>query len=1004
MCYSCSGRKQNVLLWKNNEKDFTMGKKILFAALLSACACASFAEVFLMKGGKSFSSIVLDEKSSVVEKYAAEELSTYLGKIAGGDAPTVGTAPVAGKYPIYLKVSKDPSMKDESFRITVKKDSLTITGKEPVGVLYGAYAILKKYGGIRWLLPGKEGEYFKVKPDIVLPEKSWEESPSFPWRDFQVVCTGFSGVPVTRVWGMRNNMRFHVEPGTIRKDKLEKLAPIQCKGGHSFSPLLHHWFTKEYLKSAKTYREYCEKQFKEHPEYYPFVRGKRVKSFDGGNKPQPCTTNPDVIRIMGRELGEACKSMDKDHIFYLGNNDCTQWCQCENCRKVDPEDEAEANLVATRYWTFAKALLDEAQKVCPDLKVLGSSYQNFSMPPTGTKVDKRVKLVSLANLRRCWKHALDDRNCPTNCWFYKYNKVWNDFEIPCRPYEMFTQAGKEFMPNERKVVEALKYYRKNMPHIIGLNSEVCPPDGIYGKRWKTYGVLNNWRMMWQTMYLSALFHWDVEKDFEKEYEEINSLFYGKGWEGGMREFRKELEKLYLNSGGCWGYGSCSPLGKLLDVPGAAEKLLFLLDKAEKAAEKDPDPRALANVKKDREFFQKIWMGAYEEFTKNYREIKAYPLQGKIVIDGKLDEPDWKSADTVTRFTNVFKKGTPKHQTGVKLAYDKQNLYIGIECLEPLVDEMLAYYKKHDDPVWNDNDVELFINDPILGRSYFQFVINSDGVLCDGIANPNFSKDFDSGAEVKTSKGKDRYFVEIRIPAKSIIGGTFQPGTVLKMNVVRCRVIKDRKEETEASSWSMGQPHNVDVFHAVNFSRPRSVDAGSRANLDTRGWRNGSFDEFTEKERVPKHWKVNGKKLPASWILSTSAQYGGDMEYLLHEGTQGNYFVRLRKGIIHNKTNLKAEKLFGSCRLRGKGSLRISVLRYTPKYKHLGTETLAVFDVDGKDWKQYSFQYKRAGAKNENQFVILWAQKDCCIDIDDFYLVPEREENTSEKKNTTKDKK
>ena len=129
-----------------------------------------------------------------------------------------------------------------------------------------------------------------------------------------------------------------------------------------------------------------------------------------------------------------------------------------------------------------------------------------------------------------------------------------------------------------------------------------------------------------------------------------------------------------------------------------------------------------------------------------------------------------------------------------------------------------------------------------------------------------------------------------------------------------------------------------------------------------------------------------------------------MEYLLHEGTQGNYFIRLRKGIIHSGTNLKDEKLAGSCRLRGKGTLRISVLRYSPKYKRLGTEPLALIKVDSKEWKQYSFPYKRVGEKNENQFVILWPQKDTCIDIDDFYLVPEREENTSEKKNTAKDKK
>ena len=966
-----------------------MGKKIWIAAVLTACACVSFADVFLMKGGKSVSSIVLDPKASAPEKYAAEELSTYLGKIAGGDAPTVGTAPVAGKYPIYLKVTKDPSMKDESFRITVKKDSLTIEGKEPVGVLYGAYGILKKYGGIRWLFPGKDGEYFKVKPDIVLPEKSWEESPSFAWRDFQVTCTGRPAPEETRKWGMRNNMRFHLSASFVKKEreKLAKIAPIQVSGGHSFASLLHHGYTKKYLKSAKTYREYCEKQFKEHPEYYPLIRGKRVKSFSDGNNPQPCTSNPDVIKIMGKELGEACKNMDKDHLFWLSNNDCTQWCQCENCRKIDPEEEAKENLVATRYWTFAKALIDEAQKVCPDLKILGSSYQNYSMPPTGIKADKRVKIVSLANLRRCWKHSLDDRNCPTNRWFYNYNKLWNDFGLPCRTYEMLSTSGKEYIPNERKLLETLRFYKKNMPNIVGLNTEICPPDGYYAKRWKAYAE-NMWRKIWQIMYFYTLLHWDLDTDFEKEYEFVNTCFYGKGWEGGMKEFRKELEKLYLGSSGCWGYGADAPLGKMLDVPGAKEKLLALLDKAEKAAEKDPDPRTLANVKLDKELFKKTWIKGYEAFTANYREIKAFPLQGKIVIDGKLDEEDWKNADTTTRFANVFKKGSPRYQTGVKLAYDKQNLYIGIECIEPLVNEMLVYCKKHDEPVWNDNNVELCINDPILGASFYQIMINSDGVVCDGITNPKFSREYDSGAEVKTSKGKDRYFVEVRIPAKSLIGGTFKPGTVLKMNVVRCRMIRDKKEEQEVSSWSMNQPHNVDIFHPVNFAPPRAVNKGSRAMLDGRAWKNGSFNEFTLKKKYPRHWKVNGEKLPASWTLSSSAQYGGDMEYLAHEGMPDNYFVRLREGMLLNALNLKSDVISGSCRLRGKGKLNLAVLRFNHNYKKSkGNVNVAVLDVDSTEWKSYPFKFDRPGTRDEKQFMMIWpAKKGDCIDIDDFYLV------------------
>ena len=95
--------------------------------------------------------------------------------------------------------------------------------------------------------------------------------------------------------------------------------------------------------------------------------------------------------------------------------------------------------------------------------------------------------------------------------------------------------------------------------------------------------------MWQVMYMGMAFHWNVNADYDKLYEEANSLYYGKGWAGGMREFKKLLYKLFMEAPGCWGYGHSVPVGKFLDVPGAKEKLYSLLDSAEKAAAEDPHP-------------------------------------------------------------------------------------------------------------------------------------------------------------------------------------------------------------------------------------------------------------------------------------------------------------------------------------------------------------------------------------------------------------------------------
>ena len=171
-----------------------------------------------------------------------------------------------------------------------------------------------------------------------------------------------------------------------------------------------------------------------------------------------------------------------------------------------------------------------------------------------------------------------------------------------------------------------------------------------------------------------------------------------------------LEKLFMDASGCWGYGHSTPVGKFLDVPGAKDQLEKYLASAEKAAAKDPDKRALLHVKEAKFHYERTWLKNYNSYISNFREIKAYPLMGKIVLDGKLDEPDWKNADTVTRFRNAFKDGYAKNQTAVKIAYDADNIYIGVECLEPEVNKLRNIVTNHDGPVWDDNDLEFFIND------------------------------------------------------------------------------------------------------------------------------------------------------------------------------------------------------------------------------------------------------------------------------------------------------
>jgi len=364
---------------------------------------------------------------------------------------------------------------------------------------------------------------------------------------------------ITGLYGLRNGIRIDEFSGIVNmpslKAGLKKRAAIGLNGSHCFSYLLNgrgvvNKPTGKYPTGK--YETYVNQLFAEHPEWFPLINGKRVPIYHCGGEPQPCTSNPEVIRRFARHIVAIQKASPPGSIYWFMNNDLPKWCECPECVKQDPPEEKAEGIVSTRYWKFLNAVLKEVRKELPDVRIGAVTYQNYSMPPVGIKPDTGVYNLMLSNHRRCWKHRLDDPSCPTNKWYLNYNRVWDRMGIPIYTWEECYVFGESFLPNEKAVVETLRFYRKNMPNILGFRTEVVCPDGIFNHGRGTFLNKNNWYMMWQMMYLSAAFQWKTNQDYDKIYEEINSLYYGKAWAGGMREFRRLLEEAYFSSAGCWG--------------------------------------------------------------------------------------------------------------------------------------------------------------------------------------------------------------------------------------------------------------------------------------------------------------------------------------------------------------------------------------------------------------------------------------------------------------------
>ena len=103
------------------------------------------------------------------------------------------------------------------------------------------------------------------------------------------------------------------------------------------------------------------------------------------------------------------------------------------------------------------------------------------------------------------------------------------------------------------------------------------------------------------------------------------------------------------------------------------------------------------------------------------EIAAYTsfrMEEAITIDGKLDEKVWSQAPASPSFKDILTGGPTIHETRAMVVWDTNNLYIAYRVEEPFV---RATFKKQNDPIYNDNDVEFFI----AGRdAYYEFEINA----------------------------------------------------------------------------------------------------------------------------------------------------------------------------------------------------------------------------------------------------------------------------------------
>ena len=167
------------------------------------------------------------------------------------------------------------------------------------------------------------------------------------------------------------------------------------------------------------------------------------------------------------------------------------------------------------------------------------------------------------------------------------------------------------------------------------------------------------------------------------------------------------------------------------------------------------------------------------------------------VDAALDDDAWKKKEPLPPLL-ALAANEPKlgAQTQVWVTYDDTALYVAIRCEEPQVERMQIAGEKHDEPLWNGEDVEVMVAPPGKTAPFYHFMLNPRGVHWDGLNGDSNTLSYNPAWQHAARIGAAEWTAEMAIPWSALEMSVPAPGTQLRANVCR-----QRRHARELSAWS-----------------------------------------------------------------------------------------------------------------------------------------------------------------------------------------------------------
>jgi len=334
--------------------------------------------------------VVCDVDAPPPVEFAQVELQRYLGQILGAELPEPSASWTGPS--IRLSVRRDLDLSDEGYELRGEGKVFHITGGSPLGLVFGTYEFLRRFGGCRFSDLGPDGE--------CVPRRTHLEAEAGPVR------------MEPKLW-YRGHQFYLKEDVTLSRQRIDWMAKngfnyvLYCPvppGGATSAPgqplrFAKEWFDSELLPEIRKrglkldmnlhnllYWLPPERYLAEHPDWYALSNGRR-----GANLSQLCicTSNAEAIRTLIENVKRYLRENPEVNMVGVIPEDWSGMCQCDQCVAGDADPKAafistgiygENRSKSSRYHRLLRTVAEAIRSDFPDVLVGGAAYVDLMWP------------------------------------------------------------------------------------------------------------------------------------------------------------------------------------------------------------------------------------------------------------------------------------------------------------------------------------------------------------------------------------------------------------------------------------------------------------------------------------------------------------------------------------------------------------------------------------------------------------------------------------------------